>query len=103
MTPCRPPWMGPGRRGPVRGVHGPSGHRREAAPWMSTEVITHTTGIDVMLDGHSHSVLDSERVKNKDGKEVLLSSTGTKFQSIGLLRISGRAFHLAAEMECRNR
>jgi len=60
----------------------------ETSPWMSTEVITHTTGIDVVLDGHSHSVLDGERVKNKDGKEVLLSSTGTKLQNIGVLRIS---------------
>ena len=60
----------------------------ETSPWMSTEVFTHTTGIDVVLDGHSHSVLDGERVKNKDGKEVLLSSTGTKLQNIGVLRIS---------------
>ena len=60
----------------------------EAAPWMSTDVILNTTGIDVMLDGHSHSVLESERVKNKEGKEVLLSSTGTKLENIGVLRIS---------------
>ncbi len=60
----------------------------EASPWMSTDLILNTTGIDVVLDGHSHSVLDSERVKNKDGREVLLSSTGTKLESIGVLRIS---------------
>jgi len=60
----------------------------ETAPWMSTDVIQNTTGIDVVLDGHSHSVLPEERVKNKDGKEVLLSSTGTKLQNIGVLRIA---------------
>ncbi|MEG2355753.1 MAG: bifunctional UDP-sugar hydrolase/5'-nucleotidase [Clostridia bacterium] len=60
----------------------------ETAPWMSTDVILNTTGIDVMLDGHSHSVLPCEKVKNLDGKEVLLSSTGTKLHHIGELRIA---------------
>ena len=26
-----------------------------SSPWMSTQVIAATNGIDVMLDGHSHS------------------------------------------------
>ena len=60
----------------------------ESSPWMSTDVITNTTGIDVVLDGHSHSVIPSELVKNKDGKDVLLSSTGTKFANVGVLRIT---------------
>ncbi len=59
----------------------------ETAPWMSTDVITHTTGIDAMLDGHSHSVLPEEKVKNKDGQDVLLCASGTKLHHIGLLRI----------------
>ncbi len=57
----------------------------DASPWTSSEVILNTTGIDVVLDGHSHSVLESERVKNKDGEWTLLSSTGTKLESIGML------------------
>ncbi len=64
------------------------GIEAECAPWMSTDVILNTTGIDVVLDGHSHSVLPCEKVKNKEGKEVLLSSTGTKFANIGVLRIA---------------
>lgn len=60
----------------------------DCAPWMSSDVILNTTGIDVMLDGHSHSVLPSEKVKNKEGKEVLLSSTGTKLHHVGELRIA---------------
>ncbi len=58
------------------------------SPYMSTDVITNTSGIDVMLDGHSHSVIECERVKNKDGKRVLLSSTGSHFNSVGMLCIS---------------
>ena len=60
----------------------------ESSPWMSTELITNTTGINVVLDGHSHSVIPSETVKNKDDEDVLLSSTGTKFANIGVLRIN---------------
>ena len=60
----------------------------ESSPWMSTEVIENTTGINVVLDGHSHSVLDgSLKTKNKDGEEVILTSTGTKLQNVGMLTI----------------
>lgn len=61
-------------------------------PWRSTDLIANTTGIDVVLDGHSHSTLPMELVKNKDGKEVVLSSTGTKLANIGKLTISGGKF-----------
>jgi 2',3'-cyclic-nucleotide 2'-phosphodiesterase (5'-nucleotidase family) len=56
--------------------------------WSSTSVIQNTTGIDVVLDGHSHSTYAKNMVKNKSGKDVLVSSTGTKFANIGKLVIS---------------
>ena len=59
----------------------------DCTPWTSSEVITATTGIDVVLDGHSHSVIEGDLVKNKDGEEVLLTSTGTKLENIGMLTI----------------
>ena len=55
--------------------------------YRSTEVIAHTDGIDAVLDGHSHSVIEGEYVENKDGQQVLLSSTGTRMQSFGQLTI----------------
>lgn len=58
------------------------------APWTSNDVITHTTGIDVFLDGHSHSTVEEEYVKNAAEEPVLLSQTGTKLASIGMLTIS---------------
>ncbi len=60
----------------------------ESSPWMSTEVIANTKGIDAVIDGHSHSVVESEQVKNQDGKSVLLTQTGTQFANIGSLTIS---------------
>ena len=53
----------------------------------STELIAHTTGIDVVLDGHSHSVIESQLVNNRDGKPVNLTSTGTAFAYVGILVI----------------
>ncbi|MBP3886570.1 MAG: bifunctional metallophosphatase/5'-nucleotidase, partial [Cellulosilyticum sp.] len=57
------------------------------APYRSTDVIANTKGIDVVLDGHSHSVIKSDEVDNAEGKKVLLSQTGTKLESIGKLVI----------------
>lgn len=58
-----------------------------STPWMSTEVIANTTGIDAVLDGHSHTVEPEKMVKNADGEAVILSQTGTKAESIGKLTI----------------
>ncbi len=53
--------------------------------WKSTDVIASTTGIDIVLDGHSHEVIESTVYKNKDNKDVVLSSTGSKFEYFGQL------------------
>lgn len=60
-------------------------------PWRSTDVIANTTGLDAVLDGHSHSTIPQEIVKSKDGKDVILSSTGTKLNNLGKLTISATA------------
>ncbi|MDO5574582.1 MAG: bifunctional UDP-sugar hydrolase/5'-nucleotidase [bacterium] len=57
------------------------------SPWMSTEVIANTTGMDALIDGHSHTVMPEENVKNQDGKPVILTQTGTKLANIGTLTI----------------
>ena len=67
----------------------------QSEPWTASKVIENTTGIDAMLDGHSHTDFklsfgkDYMLVKNKDGNEVIHSSTGTKLANIGILTISG--------------
>lgn len=63
------------------------GIEADASPWMSSEIITNTTGIDAFIDGHSHSTIEQAVVKNKAGKQVLLTQTGTKLKAIGVLRI----------------
>lgn len=50
-------------------------------------LIENTSGIDVVLDGHTHSVTPTETVMNKDGKPVIISQTGTQFANVGKLVI----------------
>lgn len=63
------------------------GMNAKDAPWTYADVIEHTNGIDVVLDGHSH---DTEQVvmKNKDGEDVVRSACGTKLGAIGYSYIS---------------
>lgn len=56
-------------------------------PWTSKDLIQHTEGIDVLLDGHSHSTITGEICKSSNGSNVLLASTGTKLKQLGMLRI----------------
>lgn len=57
-------------------------------PCNAIGVIKNTVGIDAVLDGHSHSVIAKEIVKNKFGMDVILTSTGTKLENVGKLVIS---------------
>ncbi|MEA5047757.1 MAG: bifunctional UDP-sugar hydrolase/5'-nucleotidase [Eubacteriales bacterium] len=58
------------------------------SPYTSSELIENTRGINVVIDGHSHSVVECERVKNLDGERVLLTQTGTKLNAVGMLYIT---------------
>ncbi len=60
----------------------------QSAPYRSTDIIAETTGLDVFLDGHSHSVIASQEVEDAGGNTVILSSTGTALANIGKLTIA---------------
>ena len=57
-----------------------------------TDIIVNTDGLDVVLDAHSHSVIEEKIVKDKSGDDVLLTSTGTGFEHIGKLTITNGTF-----------
>lgn len=67
-------------------VVGHLGENGSTDRWTSDSVIKNTTGIDAFIDGHSHEQY-SKYVKDKDGKDVLLTQTGTKLENIGKLTI----------------
>lgn len=61
---------------------GQSGHSN------SVELINNTHGIDVLIDGHDHHTIEGRIVKNNRGEDVILTSSGTKFQYIGAVTLS---------------
>lgn len=67
-------------------VLGHLGNEDSCSPWTYADVIANTTGIDALLDGHSHDT-DQVEMLNKDGETVLRSACGTKMAGVGCLRI----------------
>lgn len=65
--------------------------------WYSGDVMANTSGADVFLDGHAHSVIPSKLVKNSEGKDVILTSTGSKLSNIGVLKLSVKDGKLMGE------
>ena len=64
------------------------GEEQPALGITSHQLIAATRGIDAVLDGHSHSVIQRDDVANLDGKLVPVSQTGTQFANVGKLVIS---------------
>ena len=58
----------------------------ESTPWTSKDVIKNVSGVDAIIDGHSHSTF-AETMTDKDGKEVPAAQTGTKLENVGKLTI----------------
>ena len=58
-----------------------------SSPWTSKEVIEHTSGFDAFIDGHSHTKMECEWVKDLSGKAVALTQTGSYFANVGEMTI----------------
>ncbi len=58
-----------------------------SSPWTSEELIANTVGLDAFIDGHSHSTIPGQIVKDQKGNDVVLTSTGSYFDAIGKMTI----------------
>jgi len=56
--------------------------------WNAQNVVAHTKGIDAFIDGHSHQVQKGLKQKNLDGKEILITQSGTQLANIGKVTIN---------------
>ena len=56
-------------------------------PWTSELTIQNVSGLDAFIDGHSHTEMKVEMVADKDGKEVVVTQTGSYFDNIGMMII----------------
>ncbi|WP_409969840.1 5'-nucleotidase C-terminal domain-containing protein [Bengtsoniella intestinalis] len=57
------------------------------SPYRSIDIVAATEGIDVVIDGHSHTVMEGDSYPNKNGEEVLITQAGTQFQCLGVVTI----------------
>ena len=64
------------------------GETPQSMGFSSHRLVNKTRGIDVVLDGHSHEIIEGASVKNLDGKEILVTQTGTQFANVGKLLIT---------------
>ena len=64
------------------------GETPQSMEFSSHRLVNNTRGIDVVLDGHTHSVIEGVKVKNLDGKEITVTQTGTQFANVGKLVIT---------------
>lgn len=63
--------------------------------WSSTSVVANTSGIDMVIDGHSHEEY-ADFIANKNGESVLVTQTGTQLVSIGQVVIDPAANTISA-------
>lgn len=63
--------------------YGPDGRD----PINATEMICRTEGIDAVIDGHTHTTVPSEKVKNRAGRLVHYTQTGSHFEKLGVMTI----------------
>ena len=65
------------------------GNEDECRPFTYADVIANTTGINALLDGHSHDT-DHVEMRNKARETVLRQGCGTKLEGVGYLKIAAK-------------
>lgn len=54
----------------------------------SEDLIGNVSGFDAFIDGHSHTTMEKEVVKDKEGKDVVLTQTGAYLSAVGIMTIA---------------
>ena len=57
-------------------------------PWNSEDVISHTTGLDALIDGHSHTLNPGKEIQDQEGNPVVLAQTGSYLNNLGCMTIT---------------
>lgn len=68
-----------------------------SAPWTSAETIAGLSGLDAFIDGHSHTAMKGEIVKDRDGNGVVLTQTGEYFNRIGIMIINAETGEISTD------
>ena len=68
------------------------GEQTQSMGFDSHRLIANTKGIDMVLDGHTHSVIEHDEVANLDNQMIGITQTGTQFAHVGKLLIKDGRF-----------
>lgn len=60
----------------------------EAMGISSHKLIAATRGIDAVIDSHSHTCVESEKVQNADGKDIIITQAGSQMKNVGKMLIA---------------
>ena len=60
---------------------------KEAMGVSSHKLIAATRGIDAVIDSHTHTSIEGERVKNADGKDIIITQAGAHMEHVGQMVI----------------
>lgn len=64
------------------------GEDTQSLGFNSHLLVNKTKGIDIVLDGHTHSIIPEDVVQNLEGQHITVTQTGTQFNYIGKLLIT---------------
>ncbi len=64
------------------------GETPQSLGFSSHRLVNSTRGIDVVLDGHSHEIIEDSLATNLDAKNINVTQTGSQFANIGKLVIT---------------
>lgn len=70
----------------------------EGSPFGTDALVPGLSGLDLVIDGHSHSVY-KEKIRDRDQKEVLVVQAGNYFENVGRIEIIFDGGGLAMEAE----
>ncbi|MBQ9433689.1 MAG: bifunctional metallophosphatase/5'-nucleotidase [Synergistaceae bacterium] len=73
--------------------------------WTAPFIATKTKGIDVFIDGHSHEITPALHFNNAEGKDVVITQSGTKLHNIGqvVIRTDGTIWtELVSDVDSRD-
>ena len=64
------------------------GETAQSMGFSSHFMVNNTRGIDIVLDGHSHEIIENAQATSLDGQSITVTQTGTQFGNIGKLLIT---------------
>ncbi len=73
------------------------GMEGSTSAWNAASVIANTTGIDLVIDGHSHEVYQ-QQAANQAGEMVDLVQTGTQLANLGCIRLDPATGEITTQM-----